>query len=284
MTLAVLPAPTHDLRSFLCRGDWREALAPMQRVADRCELITPSSVRLGAPLPRPGQIILAGVNYRSHRQEVLDRAVPSRPVVLGKMAGSVVGPHDDIVRPVGISKLDYEGEVAVVIGRVMRNVPASRVPEYIAGYTIMNDVSGRDLQLAEHESNPFFRMHFLGKSADTFAPMGPYLVTADELDLMKPFVIRTWVDGELRQDGDTSQLIFPIAEFISYVSTFATLYPGDVISTGTPGGVAHYMKPPRYLTDGQEVRIEVSGIGELRNRVRDAVAETTPSTSTVVGA
>ena len=266
-----IAAPTADLKVFLSRADWKPLLPTLNGALSAQPMIAAAGVRLGAPIPRPGQVMLAGVNYRSHQKEVLNDAVPRRPVVLGKIANAVVGPYDDVVRPPEILKLDYEGEVAVVIGRETRRVPRERVADHIAGYTVMNDISGRDLQFAEHETNPFFRMHYLGKSADTFAPLGPCLVTADELDLSKPFTIRTWVDDELRQDGDTSQLIFSIEEFISYVSTFVTLYPGDVISTGTPGGVAHYMQPPRYLRHGQHVRVEVAGIGELRNRVRDEI-------------
>lgn len=266
-----IASPTADLKAFLGRADWKQLLPALESALPNLPTISAASVRLGAPIPRPGQVLLAGVNYRSHQREVLDDATPRRPVVLGKVATAVVGPYDDVVRPPEILKLDYEGEVAVVIGRQTRRVPRERVADHIAGYTVMNDISGRDLQLAEHETNPFFRMHYLGKSVDTFAPLGPCLVTADELDLSHPFTIRTWVDDELRQDGDTSQLIFSIEEFISYVSTYVTLYPGDVISTGTPGGVAHYMQPPRYLRHGQQVRVEVAGIGELRNRVCDEI-------------
>jgi len=273
---AEIAGATSDLKTFLSLPAWRDALAPLAAHAAGHRRIDPATVRLGAPIPKPGQVLLAGVNYRSHRQEVLDDTVPKRPVVLGKMAGAVVGPHDAIICPPEIAKTDYEGEVAVVIGRTARRVPEAGVRDYIAGYCVMNDVSGRDLQLAEHETNPFFRMHFLGKSSDTFAPMGPCLVTADELDLTQPFRIRTWVDGELRQDGDTSQLIFSIEAFISYVTTFATLHPGDVISTGTPGGVGHYMKPPQYLRGGQRVRIEVPGLGELDNPVHDEVVGAIP--------
>lgn len=269
MQASGIASPTADLKVFLGRADWKQLLPTLAAALPNQPTIGPAGVRLGAPIPRPGQVLLAGVNYRSHHSEVLGDATPRRPVVLGKVATAVVGPYDDVVRPPEILKLDYEGEVAVVIGRQTRRVPRERVADHIAGYTVMNDISGRDLQLAEHETNPFFRMHYLGKSVDTFAPLGPCLVTADELDLSRPFTIRTWVDEELRQDGDTSQLIFSIEEFISYVATFVTLYPGDVISTGTPGGVAHYMQPPRYLQHGQHVRVEVPGIGELRNRVCD---------------
>lgn len=215
--------------------------------------------------------MLAGVNFRSHQQEITKDSVPTRPVVLGKIASAVVGPNDEIVRPPEIMKLDYEGEVAVVIGKAARRVPAPRVREHIAGYSVINDVSGRDLQLAEHETNPFFRMHYLGKSADTFAPLGPFLVTRDEFDPSKPFAIRTWVNGELRQDADTGSLLFSIEEFISYVTQFVTLQPGDVIATGTPSGVGHAMKPPRYLRNGDAVRVEVAGIGAIENRVKDEV-------------
>ncbi len=271
MRNAGLDTPTAHLRTFLSQPDWPALLPRLAAATGSCKAIAPSTVRLGAPVPDPGQIVLAGVNFRSHKKEVLDDTTPKRPVVLGKMATSVVGPHDDIIRPPEIAKLDYEGEVAVVIGRTARRVSASQARDCIAGYTIINDVSGRDLQLAEHESNPFFRMHFLGKSADTFAPMGPHLVTRDEFDPSEPFRIRTHVDGELRQDGDTSGLIFPMEEFISYVSTFATLRAGDVIATGTPGGVGHFMQPPCYLRDGNVVEIEVGGIGRIRNRVVDEV-------------
>lgn len=258
-----------DLVAFLARPGWRELLARLPAAALGLPRQPLAGVRLGAPVPCPRQVLLAGVNYRSHQREAVRENEPTRPVVLGKMASAIVGPHDAIVRPAGIAKLDYEGELAVVVGRTMRNVAEAAAMDHVAGFTVMNDVSGRDLQLAEHESNPFFRMHYLGKSADTFGPTGPWLVTTDEIDTARPFRIRTWVDGELRQDGSTDSLIFGIPAFLSYVSRFCTLQPGDLVAMGTPGGVGHYMAPPTYLRHGQRVRVEVEGIGAIENPVVD---------------
>jgi 2-keto-4-pentenoate hydratase/2-oxohepta-3-ene-1,7-dioic acid hydratase in catechol pathway len=269
MAAAGLAAPVDDLRAFLEQPGWRAALPALADVVQSERVRPVRATRLGAPVPRPRHVLLAGVNFRQHREEAISAAAPLRPVVLAKAAMSVAGPHDDIVRPPEIAKLDYEGEVAVAIGQRTRRVQPDRALECVAGYTVINDVSGRDLQLAEHETNPFFRVHFLGKSADTFAPTGPYLVTRDEIDDAEPFRIRTWVNGQLRQDGTTRDLIFTIAELIAYISTFVTLYPGDLIATGTPGGVGHFMDPPVYLGDGDVCRVEVDGIGAIENRVRD---------------
>jgi 2-keto-4-pentenoate hydratase/2-oxohepta-3-ene-1,7-dioic acid hydratase in catechol pathway len=171
----------------------------------------------------------------------------------------VVGPHDEVVLPAGVSEqIDYESELAVVIGKGGRNISHAEAMGHVYGYTIVNDVTARDVQMRHQQWD-------LGKSFDTFCPMGPWIVTADELDGTRTRV-RGWVNGELRQDGQTTDLIFDIATLIETCSRGITLYPGDVIATGTPAGVGMGMTPPRYLKAGDVVRVEIDGIGAIENR------------------
>ena len=154
------------------------------------------------------------------------------------------------------------------MGRTAYRIKPADVKHHVAGFTTTNDVSARDVQLAEHESNSFYRVHYLGKSFDTFAPMGP-LVTLDELQWGKSLKLRTEVNGEVRQDGETSDLIFGVEELVSYISRFMTLFPGDIIQTGSPAGVAFFMEPQRFLRDGDRVRCEIEGLGVIENLVRE---------------
>lgn len=221
-----------------------------------------------APLPSPGSIVCVGKNYAEHVRE-MDKApfgaltapdVPAAPIIFSKAPTSVVGPGDAIVIPTGASaQVDYEGELAAVIGRPARRVKRGEALQYVFGYTVCNDVSARDLQ-KKHQQ------WYLAKSCDTFCPLGPWVVPADALDATA-LRVRTWVNGELRQDGNTAQMIFPLAVLIETISAGTTLRCGDVVATGTPAGVGAGFAPPRFLAPGDVVRIEIEGIGALENRV-----------------
>ena len=217
-------------------------------------------VALLAPLA-PRQILAIGLNYRAHAIES-DLAIPEVPVVFAMYPSSVTGPHDAIVIPREETRTDYEGEVAVVIGRRAYRVSAEDAWSYVGGVTALDDVSGRRAQL----ETPL-RQFTLGKSFDTFTPIGPSLARATDFD-PADISIRTTVSGELMQDSSTADLIFPIAEIIEYLTRGITLEPGDLIATGTPGGVGDSRVPPRYLVDGDVVEVEVGGVGTLRNPVR----------------
>jgi 2-keto-4-pentenoate hydratase/2-oxohepta-3-ene-1,7-dioic acid hydratase in catechol pathway len=224
-------------------------------------------VSLRAPLPRPlRSLFCAGRNYRAHAAElattVFRDSLPKEdlwPIVFAKLGECVIGPHDTVRLPGAVStQIDYESELAVVIGRGGRDIPRSRAMDHVFGYTIVNDVTARDLQVRHMQWD-------LGKSLDTFCPMGPCIVSADELD-GRSTRVRGWVNGELRQDAHTRDLIFDIPTLIETCSRGITLYPGDVIATGTPAGVGMGFNPPRWLHPGDVVRIEIDGIGAIENR------------------
>jgi 2-keto-4-pentenoate hydratase/2-oxohepta-3-ene-1,7-dioic acid hydratase in catechol pathway len=226
------------------------------------------AVTLCAPLPRPLRSLLCvGRNYRAHAAELAGsvfRDIAAKedawPIVFTKFAECVIGPYD-VVRLPGAAvsaQIDYESELAVVIGRGGRDIPAARAMDHVFGYTIVNDVTARDVQLRHKQWD-------LGKSFDTFCPMGPWIVTADELDA-RDTRVRGWVNGELRQDARTQDMIFGIETLIETCSRGITLYPGDVIATGTPSGVGMGFEPPKWLGPGDVVRIEIDGIGAIENR------------------
>jgi 2-keto-4-pentenoate hydratase/2-oxohepta-3-ene-1,7-dioic acid hydratase in catechol pathway len=218
--------------------------------------------RLGCPLAGIGKLVCIGLNYTDHAEEVA-LPLPKEPTVFIKAPNAVCGPTDAIVRPRAATKLDYEVELAVVIGREARYVEEDRALSHVAGYCIVNDVSERAFQM-EHGGTTT-----KGKSADTFGPVGPWLVTADEVP--DPQALRLWttVNGERRQDGHTRHMVFPVSELVAYVSRFMSLQPGDLISTGTPAGVGHGAKPPRYLEPGDVVEMGIDGLGVQRHVVRD---------------
>lgn len=218
-----------------------------------------ASVTLEAPV-RPRKYFAIGLNYADHAREA-SLELPTVPTVFNKQPTSVIGPHEPIVRPIASDALDYEGEMAFVVGRRCRHVPAGRAREVIAGYLIANDVSIRDWQLA----TPTITM---GKSWDTHGPLGPWLTTADEIEDPHALGISTWVNGELRQRSSTANLIFDCFALVEHLSTAFTLEPGDVVATGTPSGVGALMKPaPKFLVPGDSVRIEVDGLGVLQHEV-----------------
>lgn len=217
-------------------------------------------VTLLPPIPRPGKIIAIGLNYADHIAES-GLAAPPVPPVFAKFPSSVTGPRDVIHRPLVSHALDYEGELAVVIGRACRHVPVERASEVIGGYLVMNDVSVRDWQAQSPQWS-------LAKSFDTHTPIGPWLTIDPELD-PNDFKVETYVNGALRQSSSTKHLVFDTAALIAYLSQACTLYPGDIIATGTPAGVGGAMKPPQYLVPGDEVVVEISSLGQLRNTVID---------------
>jgi 2-keto-4-pentenoate hydratase/2-oxohepta-3-ene-1,7-dioic acid hydratase in catechol pathway len=208
---------------------------------------------------RPSKIICIGLNYRLHAQEG-GVPVPTRPILFAKFPNTLIGHRSPIVYPLVTSQLDYEGELAVIVGRQCSNVAADDALRYVGAYTILNDVSARDLQAAEPQ-------WIRAKSLDTFAPVGPFaLIPENDFD-PATLRIQTMVSGEVRQDSSCSDMVFSVAEIISFVSEAITLEPGDIISTGTPSGVGHGFKPPRYLSPSDVVSIEIEGIGVLTNPV-----------------
>jgi 2-keto-4-pentenoate hydratase/2-oxohepta-3-ene-1,7-dioic acid hydratase in catechol pathway len=217
-------------------------------------------VRLLAPVPRPGKILCVGLNYRDHAKET-GQAIPTEPVLFSKFANSVVGPGADVVVPPEAEEVDYEAELAVVIGRRASRVAAADALGHVAGYACANDVSARSLQFLSSQ-------WLLGKAIDTFLPLGPYLVTADEVPDPQALGIRCLVNDELLQDSSTGEMVFGVAELISYTSRTITLEPGDLLVTGTPSGVGMAADPPRYLRPGDRMRVEIDGLGQLDNTVR----------------
>ena len=218
------------------------------------------SVRLGAPICRPSKIVCIGLNYRDHAAET-GQEVPREPVIFFKATSSLVGPNDNVVIPKSATKLDWEVELAFVIGKEARYVAKQNALDHVAGYALHNDYSERAFQL--ERGGQWVK----GKSADTFAPLGPFLATRDEIP--DPSHLSLWltVNGATRQKSNTEQMVFGVADLVSYVSEFMTLLPGDVISTGTPPGVGLGMKPPVYLKPGDVVALGIQGLGESQQEV-----------------
>jgi 2-keto-4-pentenoate hydratase/2-oxohepta-3-ene-1,7-dioic acid hydratase in catechol pathway len=217
------------------------------------------TVTLLAPIPRPPKFICVGLNYRDHAIES-GLPIPEIPVIFSKFSNTVIGPGAPIVLPKNSTKPDYEAELAFVIGKPGRHIPAEKWSEHVAGYTIVNDVSARDFQMATSQ-------WLMGKTFDTFAPMGPYIVTADEIADPHVLDIGLTINGEVLQNSNTRELIFRIPELVAHLSSVFTLETGDIVSTGTPPGVGFARKPPRFLRPGDDVVVHVQGLGELRNPV-----------------
>ncbi len=218
-----------------------------------------SDVKLRAPLLRPPKIVCVGLNYGDHAAE-MDLERPQVPTIFSKFTTAIIGPGEPIVLPRASKKPDYEAELAFVVGRGGRHIPAARWREHVFGYTCFNDVSARDFQMATTQ-------WVIGKSFDTFAPMGPWVVTADEIPDPHALDISLTLNGEVMQSSNTRHLIFGIGELIEHLSSVFTLESGDVVATGTAAGVGYARKPPRFLRPGDEVTISIQGIGELRNPV-----------------
>lgn len=249
-----------DMLSFLAAGAEALVLARTAIAEAPAQARHPlAAVTLKAPIPRPGKIICIGLNYRDHAAES-NMALPEYPVVFAKYANAVVGPGEAIVLPQLSAQVDYEAELAFVIGRTAREVALADALDYVAGYLPFHDVSARDIQLRTSQWT-------LGKCFDTFAPMGPALVTADEVPDPHDLDIRLSIDGEVLQASNTRELVFGVPQLVAELSAVMTLEPGDVVATGTPPGVGMARKPPRWLRAGEVVRVEIERLGVLENRV-----------------
>ena len=261
---AARPDLPREMLAFLEAGP-EARLAALEAVADGPRLPL-ADIRLEAPIARPPKFLAVGLNYADHVAEG-GLETPQHPTIFNKQSTCVTGPFDPIHVPQASHVLDYEGELGFVIGQRCRHVSRDDATDVIAGYLVVNDVTVRDWQLR----TPTWTM---GKSFDTHGPIGPWIVTADELRDPHQLRLRTWVNGELRQDSNTKELIFDCFALVEHFSTAFTLEPGDIVATGTPSGVGILRKPPQLLAAGDVVRVEIEGIGELENPVIDEPAET----------
>lgn len=245
--------------AFFGTGGIEKLKVWLEKNKDHCPKV-PDTVRLGAPMARPSKMICVGLNYAKHAEES-GMEPPKEPVLFFKASSAIVGPYDDIRLPKGSTKTDWEVELAIVVGKKASYVSESEALTHVAGYVLHNDVSERAFQI--ERSGQWVK----GKSCDTFAPLGPYIATADEIK--DPNNLRLWLklNGKRVQDSSTSDFIFNIQQVISYISQFMTLLPGDIISTGTPSGVGLGFDPPTYLTPGDEVELGVEGLGVSKQKV-----------------
>jgi 2-keto-4-pentenoate hydratase/2-oxohepta-3-ene-1,7-dioic acid hydratase in catechol pathway len=253
------------LEDFIIQGE--EALETATELARKANdtdakdfSVSIDAVSFLAPIPYPPKIICLGLNYLDHAAETESR-VPDEPIIFMKPHTAIIGLNQKIVKPKFVKELDYEGELAIVIGKTGKNIDAQEAKKHIFGYTVFNDVSARDFQFKDGQWTR-------GKSFDTFAPTGPYITTEDQLNADE-VTIRTWVNGEPRQNGTTRNMVFNVSQIVQQLSRVMTLEPCDIIATGTPAGVGHAMKPKEYLQHGDIVRIEIEGIGVLENTVEE---------------
>lgn len=237
-----------------------EGLAKLRRLDPAQLPPVPAGVRLGPPLPRPPKIVCIGLNYSDHAAET-GLQLPTEPMIFQKAPNAWSGPFDDVLMLPGSQKTDYEAELGIVIGTLARNVALPDAAKYIAGYITVNDVSERHWQA--ERGGQFTK----GKSGETFCPAGPWLVTADAVADVGKLAVRSWVNGEARQNGTTANLVFDVFHIVHYLSQFMTLEPGDVIPTGTPAGVGLGFKPPKFLKAGDVMEIEIEGLGRQRSRL-----------------
>jgi 2-keto-4-pentenoate hydratase/2-oxohepta-3-ene-1,7-dioic acid hydratase in catechol pathway len=256
---AVAPELPREMIAFLESG--AEALDRASKAAANARGIPLTEVKLEAPIRRPPEFLAIGLNYADHIAES-GMKKPEFPLFFNKQTSCVTGPYDPIYRPRVSTQLDYEGEMGFVIGRKCRNVPRDRAHEVIAGYIVVDDVSVRDWQFKAATMT-------LGKSFDTHGPIGPWIVTPDEVGDPHALELKTFVNGELRQHSNTKHLVFDCYAQVETLSTVCTLYPGTIVSTGTPSGVAFAMKPPRFLKAGDVVKITIDRIGAIENPVTE---------------
>ncbi|QHK18483.1 2-hydroxyhepta-2,4-diene-1,7-dioate isomerase [Pseudarthrobacter psychrotolerans] len=271
---AYLPLPAPDVGALLSDPEWRNAVEAIAAAASDADVVHASAAELAPLLPQAGKVICCGLNYSDHIRE-MGRELPEFPTLFAKYADTLTGAADAI-EVHGSSKVDWEAELAVVVGLPLFRADEDQARHAIAGYTVANDVSMRDWQNRTLQ-------WFQGKAFDATTPVGPVMVTTDDAD--GDFDVRGYVNGELVQSGNTSTLVFSPARLLSYISQFTVLRPGDLVLTGTPGGVGMGMKPPRFLNDGDVLTTEIDGIGRLENSVRihqnDAgAAVRTPVTAT----
>ncbi|MEV0144156.1 MULTISPECIES: fumarylacetoacetate hydrolase family protein [unclassified Nonomuraea] len=248
--------------AFLASGGVARVREALER--DELPVVVGEGLRVGPPIARPGKIVCIGLNYSDHAAES-GADVPAEPVVFMKASNTMVGPYDEVLVPRGSVKTDWEVELAVVIGKRARYLDGrEEALDVVAGYAVANDVSEREFQL--ERGGQWDK----GKSCETFNPLGPWLVTADEIPDPQSLALRLWVNDELRQDGDTKNMIFDVAEIVRYLSRFMVLEPGDVINTGTPAGVAMGMPGQPYLRAGDVMELEIEGLGRQRQTVGQA--------------
>jgi 2-keto-4-pentenoate hydratase/2-oxohepta-3-ene-1,7-dioic acid hydratase in catechol pathway len=237
-------------------------------------LVEASTTRLGPPVPRPEKVIIAGGNYQSHVDEAAgmkDAPSPSEPLIIFKPSNTVIGPHDTLVRPAQSQQLDYETEIAVVIGRGGHRIPRERAYDHIAGYMICNDVTARDLAFKDVGLNPMFSQITRAKGIPTGAPTGPWIATKDEIPDPHNLHLQCWVNGELRQDGRSDEMIVDIPGLVADISKVLDLSPGDIIMTGTTRGCGAFQDPPTFLFAGDVLRLEITGLGVMETPVADEV-------------
>jgi 2-keto-4-pentenoate hydratase/2-oxohepta-3-ene-1,7-dioic acid hydratase in catechol pathway len=254
------------MESFITEGE--DALETAEELLKRASLrdiervsVPLSAVSLLAPIPFPPKIICLGLNYFDHASET-NSTVPDEPVIFMKPHTAITGPNQKIIKPSFVKELDYEGELCIVMGKTAKNVTASEAKKHVFGYTVLNDVSARDFQFKDGQWTR-------GKSFDTFAPTGPCITTENQLKNTGNLTIRTWVNGKLRQNCTTRNMVFNVSQIVHQLSRVMTLEPCDIIATGTPSGVGFAMKPPQYLQNGDVVRIKIEGIGELENAIEE---------------
>ena len=250
----------HSMAAALAGG--APALTSLRNLAadpPESALLPADQVTLGPCVPQPGKILCVGLNYAKHAAEG-GQAIPGTPVLFSKFNNSLAGPDEDVPLPAAASEYDYEVELTAVIGKQTRDVSEAEALDYVVGYCCSNDVSARDLQMLTGQ-------WLLGKTLDKFLPLGPWLVTADEVPDPQALGLRCWLNGDLRQDSNTADMIFSVAEIVSYASRYMTLEAGDVISTGTPEGVILGRQPRVWMKAGDVVSVEVDGLGRLSNRL-----------------
>jgi len=260
-TAGVSAEPFANMISFFAGGE--SCLQGVRQLVARASsrnLVPVANVRLLPPIPRPGKIVAVGLNYRDHAMESGATQPPKVPILFAKFPNSISGPEDPIVIPTENPNVDWEAELAIVIGRKGKRIPAGKAYEYIAGYMPLNDVSARVWQFGD-------KQWVRGKSPDTFCPIGPHLTTRDEVPDPHVLAICSRVNGQTMQNSNTSQLIFNVPTLMEFISAAITLEPGDIIATGTPEGVGVFRKPPVFLKPGDVVEIEIERLGVLRNPV-----------------
>jgi len=250
-----------DMIAFLAGGE--PAASEAQRLIKeppQGSIVSMAGIRLLPPVPRPGKIIAIGLNYRDHQIESGAKEAPKLPMIFAKFTTSIAAAEEPIVIPVGDPQVDYEAEMAVVVGKKGKAIPEAKALEYVAGYMPLNDVSARAWQFAD-------KQWVRGKSCDSFCPTGPYLTTRDEIANPHALAIQARVNGATLQDSNTSKMIFQVPQLIAHISASITLEPGDIIATGTPEGVGAFRTPPIFLKPGDVVEIEIEKLGVLRNPV-----------------
>lgn len=265
-----------DSNTLVAMLDWLQPEIEKATVNDTAtqsiSWLDPATTRLGSPIPFPEKVLVAGGNYQSHVDEAAgmkNAPSPSEPIIILKPSNTVIGARDALIRPAQTEQLDYETEIAVVIGRGGRHIAAKNAYDHVAGYCIANDVTARDLAFKDVHISPLFSQMTRAKGIPTGAPLGPWLVTKDEIPDPHRLQLRCWVNGELRQDGSSSEMIVDIPHLIEDFSKVIELSPGDVIMTGTTTGCGAFQNPPKFLRDGDVVRMEITGLGVMETPIED---------------